>query len=484
MKKKLICILLCGLLVVGAVLTIAACTPKNDEHVLNIVVLDKGYGTDWIKPLVEKFKEENAGYDVKIENSADAATLINNHINSRNNVDDLYISVGASWLTYAEKGLFAELDDIMDDEIDGIALKDKVSSEYASSVLYPDMKTGELHTYRLPWISGTGGIFYNKKMFEKYNWNVPATFEELLTLCDTIATANIKDTQAEGKEYVKPFVYTGTNSDYFDYAVYTWWGQLAGENAIKDFTNYSSKDNFNATTNATYGKLKQAVEMWNQLIGNDKYVNRTICSGADNYNAQNAFAQGRAAMMFNGDWIYNEMLPLMSDYNKDTFELGFMPLPTATGAVDTEMLYTVGEDQWIAVPASSIKQDLAKKFIKIMVSDFGCKTFLQKANGMLAYKCNYEESDYTNSFLKELVEIRNACSKPFTDYPKDMSGDVLNSTRMLYLSHDVHNIWGTSAWRPYDNILNSGKSVDAAFNDIVSGVNREWPTWLKNNGLS
>lgn len=485
MKKKLICVLLCGLLVIGAVLTVAACGPKNDEHVLNIVVLDKGYGTTWIDPIVDEFKNQNPGYDVKLERSATAGDLINNHINGRNNVDDLYISVGASWLTYAQKGLLAELDDIMDDEIDGVALKDKVADEYKTSVLYPDMVSGELHTYRLPWISGTGGIFYNKKMFEANGWDIPSTFDELLALCDQIVSDNLKDPVSTDKERVKPFVYTGQNVDYFDYAVYTWWGQLAGETAIKDFTNYSSESNFDASTNATYGKLKQAVEMWNQLIGNDSYVNRKICSSASNYEAQTAFVQGRAAMIFNGDWIYNETLPLLNDNNQQTFELGFMPLPTATDAVDTEMLYTIGEDQWIGVPESSIKKDLAKKFIKIMVSDFGCKTFLQKANGMLAYKCDYSDilnDEDANPFLKDLISIRNSCSKPFTDYPKDMSGDVLNSTRTIYFMHDIHNIWGSSSWRPYDSIL-SGVSIDNAFKNIANSVSGEWSKWKTHAGL-
>lgn len=479
MKKRLIAIFITAVLAVLSVFALASCGPKNDEHTLNIVCLNKGYGREWIDTLVEKFKADHPGYDVNLEATSSAKTLINSHINSRNNIDDLYISVGSDWMSYARQGKLAQLDDIMTDTVDGKQLKDKVSTEYQNSIYYPD-RNGNLHTYRLPWISATGGIFYNAKMFEDNGWDVPTTYEELATLCQTIVDADISVSTGSGtiqtQEKVKPFVYTSENPDYFDYTVYTWWAQLAGEEAVREFTQYASAENY-SQNNATYAKLKEATQLWYNLFGNSAYV----CSGNSNNDAQLKFAKGEAAMMFNGDWMYNEI----SNYNltNTNFQLAIMKTPKAPNATASDMLYTIGEDQYIAIPESSIKKDLAKDFIKLMVSDYGCKVFLSQANGVLAYDCQFEDADYNgDAFLKNLIETRNSYGTKFTEYPS-MQGEVTNTTKMLYLAGNV-NIWGTSAYRPYANLLSSATfTIDTAFTNIQNEVARQWSTWKSNLGL-
>lgn len=479
MKKKLAAIIITAILAATAIFALVSCGPKNDEHVLNIVCLNKGYGREWIDELVVKFKADHPGYDVNLEATSSAKTLINSHINSRNNIDDLYISVGSEWMSYARLGKLAELDDIMDDTVDGKKLKDKVNVEYRNSIYYPD-RNGDLHTYRLPWISATGGIFYNAKMFEDNGWDVPTTYDELLSLCQTIADAQIPVASGSGtvqqRETVKPFVYTSENPDYFDYTVYTWWAQLAGEQAVKEFTQYASESNY-SQSNATYAKLKDATQLWLNIFGEKSYV----CSGNSNNDAQQKFARGEAAMMFNGDWMYNEI----SNYNLSNanFKLAIMKTPKAPNATDSDMLYTIGEDQYIAIPESSIKKGLAKDFIKLMVSDYGCKMFLNKAKGVLAYECDYTENDFgSDTFLKNLIETRNSYETKFTEYPS-MQGEVVNSTKMLYLAGNV-NIWGTSAYRPYANLLTSATyTIDTAFTNIQNEVARQWPTWKSNLGL-
>lgn len=475
--KKLLIVLLALTLTFASTLTFAACSDKNDETVLNIVCLNKGYGRAWIDELVKKFEADHPGYTVNLEATSSARTLITSHIYAKDNVDDLYISVGADWMTYAAQGKFATLDDIMDDTVDGVKLKDKVADEYQNSILYPD-KNGNLHTYRLPWISATGGIYYNAKMFEANGWEVPKTYEELLALCNEIANAKVLvDNSSTGDlTYVKPLVYTSQNPDYFDYTVYTWWAQLAGKAAIDEFMQYSSADNYSVSS-PTYAKLKTATELWYGLFDKSKgfALERT-----SNNDAQLAFCNGEAAMMFNSDWMYNEVQNYQLD--SENFSLAVMKTPTAPGAVDPNILYTVGEDQYIAIPATSIKQDLAKDFIKLMVSDYGCKTFLQKANGVLAYKCNFSDADTQNEFLKNLMKTRNEYTTKFTSYPS-MQGQVVNTTKMLYLTSQI-DIWGTSALRPYDNLLNTKDyTMDKAFETIHSQMTASWSKMLAQAGV-
>ncbi len=488
--KKLVIIALVVLLCVGATLSFVACNKTEDDaNTLNVVVLNKGYGKDWIEELKRIFEEQNPGYTVKLEAVATASDLISSHLASRDNVDDLYISVGNDWMTYAAQGKFASLDDLLEEEVDGVKIKDKVKSEYQNSIYYP-AKDGSLHTYRLPWIAATGGIFYNQKFFENHpelliedngERRLPETYAELVTLCNNIVNAEIYvDENSEDIEYVKPFAYTSANTDYFDYTVYTWWAQLAGEEAINEFLKYGSADNY-STTNPTYQKLKQATQMWYDLFGNSK----NVVSRTDNHAAQQAFCNGEAAMMFNGDWMYNEISKY--DLSADNFELALMKTPTAEGAVD-DILYTIGEDQYIAIPETSSKKDLAKKFIKLMVSDQGCKVFLTKANGMLAYDCDFtaDQTFYNglNGFLKNLITVRDSYQKTFTNFVTITPGEtnVNQTSKMLYLTSQI-DIWGTSALRPYTSLLNGDATIDASFTTISTEMSRTWESLLRKAGI-
>lgn len=476
---KIALILLALVMIVSSTAILAACKDNNDPMVLNVVALNAGYGKEWLETIAAKFEADHPGYTVNLDNVIyEAPTLINTHINSKNNVDDLYISVGNSWKTYAAQGKFASLDDLMEDTVDGVKIKDKVASAFVNSIYFPN-SSGEMHTYRLPWTGEIGGIYYNKTMFEENGWQVPETYEQLLALCQQIVDDQVTVTIGGRVQNVTPFVYTGENIDYFDYTVYTWWAQLSGEENIRDFMEYNSPDNWDSSKKATYNNLKKATEMWQAIFGNSDYV-MPNSDGMSNHTAQTNFANGYAAMMFNGGWIYNEIL----DYQiNNDFQLALMKTPTATDAIE-DIVYTIGEDQYIAIPATSTKQDLAKDFIKLMVSDYGCEVFLNQAHGVLAYKSNITAANVEDAYLKNMLEVKNGYSKAFTDYPTvTATENVLQSNKLLWLSNLI-NIWGVASLRPYGNLVGTGaKSVDEAFGTIATEISRQWSTWRTSAGL-
>lgn len=444
---------------------LASCTQQSDPNTLNIVCLNKGYGRGWIDEIVAKWEEQNPDYKVNLVAESDASSIIDSHLASKNNTDDLYISVGAKWRTYAASGKLLALDDLLEETVDGVKVKEKVNSEYHNSIYYGD------HSYRLPWTSGIGGIYYNHAMFEQYGWEVPTTYAELLELVNTINAAR-KPVAGSKTDVIKPFVYTGQNTDYFDYAVFTWWGQLAGKEAIDEFLKYDNPNDFDSEQNETYAKLKQATAMWDVLFQDGNYV--TGSANKTNHQAQQDFLNGYAAMMFNSDWLYNEMLGYTDNGQLPaTFDLRLMPTPTATDAEYADTSYIVGEDQYIAIPKTSTKPELAKSFIKLLISDYGCETFLKHSNALLAY--NWDSSSYTpaNNYIVSLLGYKNSLTSTFTNF----------SNNVMYLS-GIIDIWGKSAYRPFEGIVNTGAyTVDTAFTRIAGEVKRNWGTWQTEAGL-
>ena len=463
-KKSLMSTL--AVLLIGGM--ISGCNKDDNANTLNIVVLNAGYGDAWIKDLEAKFEATHEGIDVSVNAIYEANQLIEKNLGSKKNEDDLYISVGGNWKSYAAQGKFLDLTSFLEETVDGVKVKDKVTDEYKNS-LYFTKSSGDQVCYSLPWTSGIGGIYYNKVLFEQNGWQVPTTFEELIQLCDTINNSRIP-VAGSRKDAVKPFAYTGANTDYFDYTVYDWWSQIVGVDAIRDFMKYDDPNNFDVETNPTYAALKTATSYWQKIfVAENGGESNYVISDSDAKTAEAAqkeFANGYAAMMFNGDWIYNEI----SSYgiSSEKFQLGLMKTPKIKEANDAYVntSYVIGEDQYIAIPASTDKADLAKEFIKLIISDEGCKTFTTKANGFLAYNTDYSKHGITNEFMLEVIDLRNSYTSKFTNYSSDRK----------YLCNFI-DIWCTPASRPFLSLLNNTNTLDAAFINIASTAKANWADW-------
>lgn len=463
-KKTLLSMITC-LLTIGVS---TGCSKENDDNLLRIVVLDAGYGSTWIKTLEKKFETLHPEIDVDVNAQYKAGDIIEKNLGSKKNKDDLYISVGTDWKSYAAQGKFLDLTDFLNEEVNGISVKDKVADEYKES-LYFTKSSGEKVCYRLPWTSGIGGIFYNKVLFEKYDWEVPTTFEELVTLCKTINDA--RKPAPDGENAIKPFSYTGANTDYFDYTVFDWWAQIVGVDAIKDFLKYESYENYDVTKNETYAALKTASSYWQQLFinengtGESKYViEDSKAKTAEN--AQKEFVNGYAAMMFNGDWLYNEIINY--GINTDTFELGLMKTPVVPEAKAefANTSYVIGEDQYIVIPKTSKKKDVAKEFIKLMISNEGSSIFTKHANGFLAYDTDFSNSGIEDSFIQETIALRNSYTNKFTNY----------SSNRKYLCNFI-DVWCTGGSRPYLGLLNGTSDLNKSFSTISSLAKANWGDW-------
>ena len=178
-------------------------------------------------------------------------------------------------------------------------------------------------------------------------------------------------------------------------------------------------------------------------------------------------------MMFNGDWLYNEILGYKAnEVDMTNFELGIMNTPALPGATHTDISYVIGEDQYIAIPASSDRIDQAKQFIKYVISDDGVSTFFNKAHGQLAYKTSAALTT-EDGFMKNLLDFRTAAPKTFTNF----------SDSLLYLSNIV-DIWSIASLRPYNALIGGTNTLDQAFESIQTQTASNWETWKRNAGIA
>ncbi len=466
-----------GLVGALSILMLTGCSgstnDESDKSTLNIILYNAGWGSEWLEDVITKWESENEGYKVNLTAKYEVKTLINRHLSSRNNTDDLYITTDSGWRNYAYQGKFAPLDDLMSETVDGMTVEEKVNDEFRSSLKMN--VSGEEHVYRLPWTSGFGGIYYNAKMFEENGWKVPTTTSELTALVKEILE-NPVEVKGDDAASVKPFVYTGENTDYFDYAIFNWWMQLAGYDKVKEFYNYESAENFNwQNKDSAYSSLKTVVDYWKTLFSDvtietidesgkktteqtSTYIGGSL--SYTNHQAQQDFFNGKAAMIFDGDWIYNETLEYGT--KPDGFEMKLMKTPVFDGAKDTDVSYVIGSDQYIAIPASSKKQDLAKSFIKTMISNWSLSNFTNKSHGFLAYQNTDSSSiDTSNSYISSYLDVKNSVKKAATD----------DSKASIYLNGYISNAWVASSNRPFLGLLQqSSKTVESSFDTIYKAA--------------
>lgn len=90
----------------------------NDQNVLNIVCINAGYDRVWIDKIAEKFTADHPEITVNIRADRNSESIIQQNLSKSKNTDDLYISVGAVWKSYAAQGYFADLSDLIEEEVD------------------------------------------------------------------------------------------------------------------------------------------------------------------------------------------------------------------------------------------------------------------------------------------------------------------------------------------------------------------------------
>ena len=123
MKKTNLILSIASIFLVGA---LSSCSNTNDPNTLNIICLNASYGDQWINTLKDKFENDNPGIKINLKTSYDANKLIESHLSSSKNTDDLYISVGTSWKVNAAQNYFEELDSLLDETVDNVTLKKKL----------------------------------------------------------------------------------------------------------------------------------------------------------------------------------------------------------------------------------------------------------------------------------------------------------------------------------------------------------------------
>lgn len=195
------------------------------------------------------------------------------------------------WRTvlYAPKGVLHPIDEYM--AKDGVKAED-FYTEAVRELSYDNK------VYGLPLTVDCRALFYNKKFLAEKGIDPPRTWEDL-------RQAAIRLTVWDGNKLAR----AGMSMQ--DAGLFSMWIQQAGGQMLTDD---GSKTAFKSDAGLA------VLNYWDQMISKDKVYKVGFENGLDK--GTDAFATGKAAMLFSGPW----MLSTYKNYGKD-LEFGIVPPP-------------------------------------------------------------------------------------------------------------------------------------------------------------
>jgi raffinose/stachyose/melibiose transport system substrate-binding protein len=297
-------------------------------------------------------------------------------LSASNELPDVGMTWAAGFLEpYVKGNKFAPLDDILEGEL-GESFISGTTEAYAI----------EGKTYGLPLELNIAPVYYNKKIFEKYNLEVPETYEEFKNIVKTLADNGVTPITLGNKD-------RWTGSLWYMYLADRIGGPETLTNAI------------NRTGTFEDPALIQAAEEIQSLVGMNAFVKGF--NGLSNDEAKGPFMNEQAAMYLMGSWelpnyTTNEDVP-----QEFRDSIGFFKFPTVEGGKGDINSFVGGPGVGLFVSEKSEVKEEAKKFVEFFVQKWGERS-VTDAGVIPATKVDTSKVDLPQMYIDVLDELNNA----------------------------------------------------------------------------
>jgi N-acetylglucosamine transport system substrate-binding protein len=216
--------------------------------------------------------------------------------------------------------------------------------------------------YQLNYAYTVFGMWYNDALFSKNGWEVPKTFDEFFALAPKIKAAGLA-----------PITFAGKYPYYSRWAINSWIWKVGGKQALVDIDNLKA----GAWKSDAVGTAVSAVE---KMI-----KDKLALTGSDTLShteSQQAWLDGKAALIPVGTWLKNEMAK--------TIPAGFQMKianfwSVGSGDKAPDAVYVGSGEGWI-VPKKAANPNGGMEFLRAMLSVDGAGKFAELTSSLSSRK--------------------------------------------------------------------------------------------------
>lgn len=342
----------------------------------------------------EKIEERfNAAHDdiyLDIESPNEAMTVLKTRLIREDYPDIVGIGGDINYSNFLDAELFADISDL------------DVVSDIKPAYLQIDKDLEFIPqegVYALPYAANAAGILYNKDMFDENGWEIPQTWSEFISLCDTIKS-------------------TGTDPLYLGYKD-TWtclapWNALAVGLAPSDVC--SRVNSGDTTFKAEYAEVAEKIKVLLDYAEPNPY--------AYSYNdACTAFARGESAMYPIGSYAVPQILSVNPDMNIDSF-----PFPANDNEADNVL--NSGIDLQFSVMKESKNKEAAYEVLRFLLEDETVQIYLDDQGGVSCKEGDFALPVFLNG-MEQYIKDNRMSDYHDHHYPSEMSVDALIQTYLM-----------------------------------------------------
>jgi raffinose/stachyose/melibiose transport system substrate-binding protein len=306
--------------------------------------MSKPEAIPYFRELVDRFNGEQTDVEVTLDTASNLSAGF-----LRGDPPDVgLLNYNMEMARFMERGALSDLGDMPEAERIRPDVQDLVD-QYAT---YPG------RTSVLPYSVAAASVIYNVDMFEQNGLEVPTTYDEFLEVCETLEAAGITPIYSTYKD---PWT---VGQGLFDYTV-------GGSIDVADFTEQMNELGTEVGPDSPVSFQKTLAEPVDRMLEIASYSQE----GAESrgYGDGNvAFANGEAAMYFQGPWALGEIAKTAPD-----LELGTFPLPVTDDPEDLKVRVNLDLALWI--PEVGTDQEAARQFV----------TYLMQKEVMDEYNAEY-----------------------------------------------------------------------------------------------
>ncbi len=325
-------IVLCALVAAQCAPPAAPATPTAAPRV-KVTYLSFSDGSGLTDPvgqaLIDRFEDAHPGIEIVRSTSDTFSNPLENQLAASSPPDIVAIAADYLALATIDRALFLDLGDLWE-RLD-------LSKTYPANFQAWRERDGK--QYFLPVDYTWGAIYYNKRIFNRYNLAPPKTWDEFLTVCDTLRASGV------------PPIALGWS---FNFSGATWWfdyldlrlnGPQFHADLVRGQVRYDDP------------RAKKVFETWKDLLDGEYFT-----EGADSRSFLQSLAlvyDGKAAMILSDS---SEIGGLPKEFQD---ELDFFPFPIMDSGIPAgEVTRAFG----YAIPAKAPHAALAMEFLDYMVS--------------------------------------------------------------------------------------------------------------------